>query len=278
MDTKVIYFSDPVHDDFAGNNIKTIEVSEKYRYSSSDNPVYLVVETLLYLIAVPIIFLMNKIIYRVSYKNRAVLRKAGRQGYFLYGNHTNAMLDAYNPALSALPKKAHIIVNPDATSIPGIRWLVKIFGAIPVPTSRPTMANFRACIQRHVEKGRVIAIYPEAHIWPWYTGIRPFPSVSFHYPAELDRPCFAMTNTYQKSRIFRHPRVVTYFDGPFHPDMSLPKKQRVEKLRNEVYAAMQARAAAVPQQEWIHYEYRPLAEGSADVPAGERQDDRPGSC
>ncbi len=90
----------------------------------------------------------------------------------------------------------------------------------------------------------MIAIYPEAHIWPYYTKIRPFDEKSFRYPVDFDKPVFSFTNTYQKRKFSKKPKMVTYVDGPFFPDASVPKKARQLKLRNEVYDAMTKRSQA----------------------------------
>lgn len=67
-------------------------------------------------------------------------------------------------------------------------------------------------------------IYPEAHIWPFYTGIRPFPDTSFRYPVQQKLPVFCLTNTYQRRGKSHIPQIVTYLDGPFYPDAELPAK------------------------------------------------------
>ena len=48
--------------------------------------------------------------------------------------------------------------------------------------------------------------------------------------------CF--TNTYQKRKFSKTPRIVTYVDGPFFPDESLDRKEKQADLRNRVYKAM----------------------------------------
>ena len=49
-------------------------------------------------------------------------------------------------------------------------------------------------------------------------------------------------NTYQKRGNKKAPRMTTYIDGPFYPDMDLSLKERRKKLRDEVYAQMCERA------------------------------------
>ena len=59
------------------------------------------------------------------------------------------------------------------------------------------MKNFINAIETHLNRKHPITIYPEAHIWPYYTKIRPFRDVSFRYPIQYKKPTFCMTNTYQ---------------------------------------------------------------------------------
>ena len=81
-----------------------------------------------------------------------------------------------------------------------------------------------------------MVIYPEAHIWPWYTKIRPFADTSFAYPVQLKAPVFCFVNTYQKTG--KRFRMVTYIRGPFFADDSLNSKQQRKKLRDEVFQCM----------------------------------------
>ena len=78
----------------------------------------------------------------------------------------------------------------------GLGNFVQQFGAIPIPNERSGMRNFLDTIKTKIKKGYSITIFPEAHIWPYYTKIRPFKNVSFRYPIELNVPVFSITNTY----------------------------------------------------------------------------------
>ena len=105
------------------------------------------------------------------------------------------------------------------------------------------MKNFLESIKKKIRKSHAITIYPEAHIWPYYTKIRPFKSVSFKYPIELGVPSFCITNTYQrygknKDKI----QIVSYIDGPFFPDLSISKPEARKKLRDMVYNQMVERS------------------------------------
>ena len=85
-------------------------------------------------------------------------------------------------------------------------------------------------------------IYPEAHIWPFYTKIRPFTESSFRYPIQNKCPVMCFTNTYQKRKLGKKAKIVTYIDGPFYADSSLKGKAQKVELRNRVYDAMVERS------------------------------------
>lgn len=137
--------------------------------------------------------------------------------------------------------------------MPVLGSITPSLGALPLPDDMAAYRNFLSAIGERIREGRTVVIYPEAHIWPYYTGIRPFTDVSFHYPVQLETPIFCFTNTYQKRRWSKRPRTVTYVDGPFFPDGSLPAKARKKDLRDRVYRCMCERAK---NSDVVFVEYR----------------------
>ena len=94
-----------------------------------------------------------------------------------------------------------------------------------------------------MNKGYAITIYPEAHIWPYYTKIRPFKDVSFKYPIQLEKPAFCITNTYQSyGKNNKKIKIVSYIDGPFYPNKELTLKEQQKELRNKIYNCMEERS------------------------------------
>ena len=64
---------------------------------------------------------------------------------------------------------------------------------------------------------------------------------------------FAMTTCYQKRKIGSFPKTVTFIDGPFYPDESLPMAERKKVLRDQCYNAMKDRAEKNSTYEYIAY-------------------------
>ena len=145
-----------------------------------------------------------------------------------------------------------MIVHPDNVSQKLLGKVTPYLGAIPTPSSIAAMRNFRNAVEKRILEGNCVTVYPEAHIWPYYTGIRNFPSASFNFPVDFDEPSFSMTNTYKRRRLFKKPRVISYIDGPFYPDKSIPKRECAEDLRNRIYEKMKERSN-LSDCEYIRY-------------------------
>ena len=106
---KVIYYSNDQTDDFAELNIRQKQLPPDYPYFTKD-PVRKALAFLLYYgLALPLVFLFQKLIYGERIVGRSKLKPYRKTGYFLYGNHTRIAGDAYTPALVAFPRKAFIL-------------------------------------------------------------------------------------------------------------------------------------------------------------------------
>ncbi len=238
---KTIYYTDARNDEFSTAVITPKPIDEHWDYAP-DTRAWKWKHFFAYRIcATPIAWLYTKLTLFHTVRNRRVLRQAKGTGYFVYGNHTQEIADAFIPTIALFPREVSVIVHPNNVSMPFLGRITPYLGALPLPSNMKAMRNFLDAIKLRIHQKHAIMIYPEAHIWPFYTGIRSFPATSMKYPAELGVPSFAMTTTYRRLPFRAKPRAVTYLDGPFYPDMSLPLRQRADKLRDEIYNAMLAR-------------------------------------
>ncbi len=260
--SKIIYYKDEASDDFAGNNIVTKQIPRHFRYVNN-NILYRAVTFVVYhLIAKPIVWCIMKGLYFNTLKNRKVLKKVRGKAVFIYANHTSDLMDAFRPNTLRLFHKNYIIANPDAFSIRGIRTLVSMLGALPlVEDDLHHQAKLLKAIQARLDQKASVTVYPERHIWPFYTKIRPFPVAAMHYPVKFDVPVIVLTTTYQRRRgIFKwmkRPRAVQYLDGPFYPNPQLSKAEAKKTLHEQVYQAMCSRSEGSSQYEYIKYIKKP---------------------
>ena len=248
MKKKVIYYKDEHNDEFSSAKITPKKIDGGYKYIRNR-----FLSGFLYnIVARPLAYIYVKLKYAQKTEGRQKLKPYRKKGVFIYGNHTQAGGDPLIPNVFCYPEKVYFIVHPNNVSMPFFGVFMPYLGALPLPDNMAAYRNFLSAVEQRIDEGGSVVIYPEAHIWPYYTGIRDFPDTSFGYPCKKDTPVFCFTNTYKKRKIFKSPRIITYIDGPFFPDMSLPLSKRTKTLRDEVYNTMCGRAK-LSDSEYIRY-------------------------
>ncbi len=240
-DTEVIYYEDELNDDFAGNGISKCEVTESYKFLHTGIIWRFFAFIVYYIIAYPLVWFFERVIMRVKFVNGSAVRRFNGGPVFLYGNHTG-WIDAFTPNVISLPgRRNRIIVSPDTVSIKGLRTVVEMMGALPVPTTLRAMPKFREAVEYYHGRDN-ITVFPEAHIWPYFTGVRNFADTSFAYPAKAGCPVFAFFTAYTEPRGFlsflRKANMTVYVSDPIYPEAGLSEREARRDLRDKVYAFM----------------------------------------
>ena len=239
---QIIYYTDELNEEFSTAKIVPKKIDENYKYKHGviwNITSYIIQNFISMFIKVP----YQKIKFKLKYIGKEKLKKCKNEGYFIYVNHTQAFADTFIPSVGIYPKRNFLIVNPENISMKGLGHLVEMLGAIPVPGNIEAMKKFLEIIEERVNNNCAITIYPEAHIWPYYTKIRNFKDVSFKYPIKWNKPAYCMTNTYQSyGKNNDKIKIVTYIDGPFFPDEGLSPKEAQKNLRDKIYNKMVERS------------------------------------
>ncbi len=239
---RTVEFVDEKNDELCGIKRKTAKIGKGFKYIHR-NPLWLMCEFFVYrIIMKPFAYLYCKIRFSHRTVNREAFKKCRGKGYFIYGNHTLYGGDAFIPNIINSPRKTFTVVHADNLSLPLTKNFLMMCGALPIPTDFHAKNEFLAAVEKRAVQHHAIAIYPEAHVWPYCTRIRPMHTTSFEYPVRFRDPVYCFTNTFSKKRFGKTPRVTTYIDGPFYPDQSLPEREQMKKLADEVYSAMCKRA------------------------------------
>ena len=253
---RIIYYRDLLNDDFAGTKIKTQLLDENFRYIHK-NILWRILSFLVYyLVAIPVLYLTCKIVLNVKVVNRKAIKNLRKTGYFIYGNHTHIMDAFISQVCITRPKRTFIIADPDAVSIPGVRNLVMMLGCLPLPSTNGTTKKYLEAIQYHIGKKHAIVVFPEAHIWPFATFIRPFSSSSFRYPAKLNTPVVPIVATFEKRKIFKRclkPRMVITVGEPIFPKQHADLKTSMQDLRDQTYNFMVEHASRPDNVEYFRY-------------------------
>ncbi len=235
------YYYKSFNDDFIESKNQNYKLKENYKWINN-NIFFQSGSKILYFLAKVFGFFYYKFVLHVKIKNKMILKKYKKQGYFLYGNHTQPIGDIFIPAFACGTKRIYVVVSPSNLGVAGIGPLLPMLGALPVPIGVKDTKKLLDSITKRIEQKKCVVIYPEAHVWEYYTKIRPFPSTSFKFPVHCNVPSFCMTTTYYKRKFGKKPGIVVYIDGPFISDNNLTKKENEEKICKEIYECMQNRS------------------------------------
>lgn len=239
---KVVYYHDELNDEFSTAQIETKYIGENYKYLHKTIFGSIFHAFVYRGIAIPLAFIYLKCKFHHKIIGKEKLKKHKKESYFIYGNHTQIIGDALIPTFVSLNKGTYVIVHPNNVSMKFLGKVTPYLGAIPLPDDLKATRNFIKCLEKRMQQKKAICIYPEAHLWPYYTKIRPFLDKSFHYPIKYNKPVYCFTNTYHKRKHSDKVNIITYVDGPFYADPDLDMEENKIKLRNEVYEAMCNRA------------------------------------
>ena len=239
---KTFYYSKNQDDEFVAPLKKVKNIKGDYVYIQRSFLSRLLAFVAYRLIATPIAFIYTFLIKRIKIVNRELLKPFRKRGIIIYANHTQEIADALSPSVILFPKRSYAIVNANNVSLPVLGNATKLLGALPLPEDLASTKKFLSAIETRINQGHSLLIYPEAHIWPYFTKIRAYSDASFLYPVKYDAPVFSFTTTYQKKPKGYGFRIVIYVDGPFFAPSELDKKSKQSFLHQQVLNAMRYRA------------------------------------
>lgn len=238
MNRERIYYYKSFQDDVVEAKKQDYKLKDNYKWIKNSF-FYNIFASVVYCIVKIFGMVYCKFYLHIKFENKKILKKYKKQGYFLYGNHTQPIGDVVIPAILNGRKRIYTIASTSNLGIPFIGKLLPMLGILPIPNSIGKMKFLVKAVNKRIEEKKCIVIYPEAHVWPYYTKIRPFVSNAFKYQIDTNSISFCFTTTYQKKRFGKKPKITIYIDGPFIPDKQLDKKQRQEKLMEQVINTMQ---------------------------------------
>lgn len=244
---KIIQFYESFDDDFYDDGSER-KLPEGYKFVRDSFPAK-VASALCYAAALLVGAIYCKLFLHIKFEGAKKLRRH-KGAFFLYGNHTQPFGDVVIPALACFPKRIYSIAGLANFDLPFIGKALPYLGALPTDGTLQGAKELAKSVRTRIEQGHPVVIYPEAHVWPYYTKIRPFGEASFTFPVRQGVPVFSMTSTYRKRKHGKKPRLVVVIDGPFYPDGNL--REAPCKLRDEVYQSME-KASATSDCEYITY-------------------------
>ncbi|MDR1956441.1 MAG: 1-acyl-sn-glycerol-3-phosphate acyltransferase [Treponema sp.] len=168
-------------------------------------------------------------------KNRALFRK----GALTVSNHVLrwdflCVLQAVRFRRLYFPAWKENISGPD-------RDLIRLAGGIPVPTDIHGIKYFNLAFDELHRQRKWFHVFPEGSNWPYYQPIRPFKKGMFTMAYKYQLPVIPLAFSYRPSRglykLFKknYPLITLRIGDPILPDLSLSRKEAVNRLREQCH-------------------------------------------
>ncbi|MDR3343304.1 MAG: 1-acyl-sn-glycerol-3-phosphate acyltransferase [Treponema sp.] len=121
------------------------------------------------------------------------------------------------------------------------RGVIRLAGGIPVPTDIHSMKHFNQAFEDLHARKKWIHVFPESSNWFYYQPIRPFKKGMFTLAYKFNIPVIPLAFSYRKPtglyRLFKknYPLITLRMGAPLLPDITLPRKEAVNLLREECH-------------------------------------------
>ncbi len=217
-----------------------LEIDDDYEYVNNGF-LFKIASTLLYIIALPIVFIYNKVMYNFKIYGKENLSSI-ETGKVTVSNHVHPM-DCTMNALANAPKSLYFISIKSNFEIPIIRHVIRLLHAIPIPEKISEKTKFFATINQLLKDKKTVHFYPEASLWPYYRKLRKFKNGAFKAAVVNNVPVVPMVYKFVKpygvrKLIKKRPFIELHILDAVYPDLNLSEKEAEEKLKQTVYNNM----------------------------------------
>lgn len=197
----------------------------------------------LYTIALPIVYIYNKVMYQCKIYGKENLEKV-KGGKITISNHVHPM-DCTMNAMVQAPREVYFPTLEDNFKIPVVNGIIRLLHAIPIPSDVQAKINFYKTIGELLRKGKTIHMYPEAALWPYETKLRHFKNGAFQMAVEEQVPIIPIVFQFVKPQGIRKwkkkPCIAMHILEPVYPNKeeSIHKKEAIQIMKKTVYDKMQ---------------------------------------
>ena len=226
-------------------SVREVKLDENYPYFPEGFG-YKLLRGVYWVLVTSIVFPLMRLTHGLKIYGRENIKKHKAElkgGAITVSNHVFmwdylAVLKAIRPHLAYFPAwRTNLESN--------MGGLVRMSGGIPVPTdSIHAMGKFNKAIEKVIEDGKWLHVFPEGSLWYFYPDIRPLKKAVFQYSAKYGKPVIPISMSFRDRRglcrVFgKGPCVDLHIGEPIFPDMTLPTHEAAEKLRASAYHVMQ---------------------------------------
>ena len=216
------------------------EITDDFDYVN-DNFLFNMFSNLLYIVAYPLLIIINKFFFGFKIEGRENLENIDT-GKVTVSNHVHPM-DCTMVGLANAPQKTFFTSLETNFKIPVVRKIIKLLNAIPIPQNIQYTRDFMNSIDKLLKDNKTIHFYPEGSLWPYHNKIRHFKNGAFDFAVRNNVPVVPMVFKFNKAKkinnlIKTRTTITLVIQKPIYPNKLLTKKDAIIDLKGRAYNSM----------------------------------------
>ncbi len=178
--------------------------------------------------------------YRLEIKGKENIKKVRNQGVVVTINHVHNFDNLLVGTKILSHRKCFFITLKDNINTPFIGFFLKTLGGVPIPTKPKALNSFEKAINKILQEKNALLVCPEASLWPFYRGIRPFKKGAFRFAVNNNVSILPIVITFRGKKekgafALRH-YFTAHVGCPLNEDLDIKNKaQRIIDLQNRTY-------------------------------------------
>ena len=191
-------------------------VDEKYKYIRK-NPFYILGAGILRFLALLVLPLWLKPYTHYKIVGRQNLQGLRKKGVVIISNHVHATdSPLVATRIFGWGRKVRIVTLSENMDIPVAGDLIRALGGLPIGDTVGGMKKFRQTIDKLLRNKKPVLFFPEAALWPYYRGIRPFHKGAFMFSAKNNAPILPIISTFTTRKNGKQKMIVNILP-PIYP-------------------------------------------------------------
>ena len=216
------------------------EINDEFTFVN-DNLIFNTFSNLLYMIAYPLLLIINKFLFGFKIEGRENLENID-SGKITISNHVHPM-DCTMVGLANVPNKTFFTSLETNFKIPIVRKIIKLLNAVPIPQNIKYTKKFVKSIDELIKNNKTVHFYPECSLWPHYEKIRHFKNGAFDFAVRNNVPIVPMVIKFNKPKkinnfIKTRTTITLIIQKPIYPNKLLGNKDAILDLKNRAYNSM----------------------------------------
>ncbi|MCI5879248.1 MAG: 1-acyl-sn-glycerol-3-phosphate acyltransferase [Bacillales bacterium] len=216
--------------------VMNFNITDKYKFIKR-NFIFNLISNIIFIPIGILLYIINKVLFGFEVIDKRKIIKDS--GFVSVSNHIHPM-DCTMIGLIYYPKRVYYPTIERNFKIPFIRHLIRLLYAFPIPQNKKYKDNFYKDINNALNNNKIIQMYPEGSMWPYYENVRHFKTGAFKMAVDANKPIQPIKFLFEENNgiysLYKKKKcIVAKVLDPIYPNNNLEYSLRIEDLKERCY-------------------------------------------